>query len=406
MALGLRALAPWARHLQITSAALELLACPFTLASATILLYLSRAEVRALFGGYPGRGAGDGTAEATFALSEVKLGIIPATIGPYVLEAIGARQARRYFLSAERFGAAEAMRIGLVHEVVPQDELDARIDGLLRALLAAGPRAQGEAKALIRAVAHRPIADDVIEGTALRIAAVRSSAEGKEGVAAFLEKRSRLGCRGAAQAMSAIPARCVRHWQPSRWRQPGWGAVSATRAVHRRGLGYLLGRVAGRLAASRIRGCSRLRLHARVELRRQTLSIWDGSHVHSHPGGYSSRRRVRRRARRGGARGGDRGGSPAAGATSRAGSRAAISSPEPFSNWAASFGEDLGVVTVLWLAFAHPIAALVVIAVLVGLSVWLLVRLWRFVAAMLGSLSGAAGAARDEGGMAKKSADV
>ena len=71
MALGLRALAPWARHLQIAAAALGLLACPFTLASATILLYLSRAEVRALFGGYPGRGAGDGTAEATFALSLV-----------------------------------------------------------------------------------------------------------------------------------------------------------------------------------------------------------------------------------------------------------------------------------------------------------------------------------------------
>ena len=127
--------------------------------------------------------------EATFSLSEAKLGLIPATIGPYVIEAIGARQARRYFLTAERFTAAEAFRIGLVHEIVPQDELDARVNELLGALFAAGPRAQGEAKALIRAVAHRPIADDVIEGTALRIAAVRSSAEGKEGVAAFLEKR-------------------------------------------------------------------------------------------------------------------------------------------------------------------------------------------------------------------------
>jgi methylglutaconyl-CoA hydratase len=127
--------------------------------------------------------------EATFSLSEVKLGLIPATIGPYVVEAIGARQARRYFLSAERFTAAEALRIGLVHEIVPQDELDARINDLLDALLAAGPRAQGEAKALIRAIAHRPIGDDVIEGTVLRIAAVRASAEGKEGVAAFLEKR-------------------------------------------------------------------------------------------------------------------------------------------------------------------------------------------------------------------------
>jgi methylglutaconyl-CoA hydratase len=127
--------------------------------------------------------------EATFALSEVKLGLIPATIGPYVVEAIGARQARRYFLTAERFGASEALRIGLVHEVVPQDDLDRRLDELLAMLRAAGPRAQGEAKALIRSIAHRPIGDDVIEGTALRIAAVRSSPEAKEGVAAFLDKR-------------------------------------------------------------------------------------------------------------------------------------------------------------------------------------------------------------------------
>jgi methylglutaconyl-CoA hydratase len=127
--------------------------------------------------------------EATFSLSEVKLGLIPATIGPYVVEAIGARQARRYFLTAERFTAVEAFRIGLVHEIVPLDELDSRINQLLGALFFAGPRAQGEAKALIRAIAHRPIGDDVIAGTAERIAAVRSSAEAKEGVAAFLDKR-------------------------------------------------------------------------------------------------------------------------------------------------------------------------------------------------------------------------
>lgn len=127
--------------------------------------------------------------EATFSLSEVKLGLVPATIGPYVVEAIGARQARRYFLTAERFTAAEAFRIGLVHEIVPLDELDSRINELLGALFFAGPRAQGEAKALIRAIAHRPIGDDVIAGTAERIAAVRSSPEAKEGVAAFLDKR-------------------------------------------------------------------------------------------------------------------------------------------------------------------------------------------------------------------------
>ena len=127
--------------------------------------------------------------EATFALSEARLGLIPATIGPYVIEAIGARQARRYFLTAERFDAVEARRIGLVHEVAAPDALDARIDALVATLQAAGPCAQLECKALIRGVAHRPIDDDVIAGTAEHIAAVRASAEGREGVAAFLDRR-------------------------------------------------------------------------------------------------------------------------------------------------------------------------------------------------------------------------
>jgi methylglutaconyl-CoA hydratase len=127
--------------------------------------------------------------DAVFSLSEAKLGLIPATISPYVIEAIGARQARRYFLSAERFTAAEAFRIGLVHDIVPEPELDTRINELLGALLLAGPVAQLECKALIRGVAHKPIAADVIAGTAEHIAAVRASPEGKEGVAAFLAKR-------------------------------------------------------------------------------------------------------------------------------------------------------------------------------------------------------------------------
>lgn len=128
--------------------------------------------------------------DAIFSLSESKLGLIPATISPYVIEAIGARQARRYFLSAERFTAAEAFRIGLVHDIVPEPELDGRINELLGALLVAGPVAQMECKALIRGVAHRPIDEDVIAGTARHIAAVRASPEGREGVAAFLGKRS------------------------------------------------------------------------------------------------------------------------------------------------------------------------------------------------------------------------
>lgn len=129
-------------------------------------------------------------AEATFALSEAKLGLIPATISPYVIEAIGARQARRYFLTAERFEAAEAFRIGLVHDIVPIMQLDDRINEVLGTLLLVGPNAQRECKSLIRAVAHQPIDAQIIAGTVRRIATVRASPEGKEGVAAFLGKRS------------------------------------------------------------------------------------------------------------------------------------------------------------------------------------------------------------------------
>jgi len=128
--------------------------------------------------------------EATFAFSEGKLGLVPATIGPYVIEAIGARQARRYFLTAERFTAAEAFRIGLVHDIVPIVELDARINELLGSLLLVGPRAHVDCKALIRGVAHRPIDAEVIAGTAEHIAAVRASPEGRAGVGAFLGKRA------------------------------------------------------------------------------------------------------------------------------------------------------------------------------------------------------------------------
>jgi methylglutaconyl-CoA hydratase len=127
--------------------------------------------------------------QATFALSEAKLGLIPATIGPYVVAAIGARHARRLFLTAERFDASEALRIGLVHEVAAAEAIDARIDALAQALLAAGPEAQREAKALVRAIAGRPIDAKLVVDTARRIARVRASAEGREGVAAFLDKR-------------------------------------------------------------------------------------------------------------------------------------------------------------------------------------------------------------------------
>ena len=127
--------------------------------------------------------------EAEFCLSEVKLGLVAATIGPYVVAAIGERHARRYFLSAERFTAAEAFRIGLVHDIAPLAELDAKLNELLANLLAASPAAIASSKELIRAVARGPIDQDMIADTAARIAAARASPDGKEGVRSFLEKR-------------------------------------------------------------------------------------------------------------------------------------------------------------------------------------------------------------------------
>ncbi|MBL8394176.1 MAG: enoyl-CoA hydratase/isomerase family protein [Candidatus Accumulibacter sp.] len=131
-----------------------------------------------------------GTYDALFALSEVKLGIVPAVISPYVLAAIGERYCRRYMLTAERFSAAEAYRIGLLHELVPgEEQLDDAIAELVDTLLANGPQAQAECKALIRVVAGQPIDAETIEETAQRITRVRASEEGREGLAAFLEKR-------------------------------------------------------------------------------------------------------------------------------------------------------------------------------------------------------------------------
>lgn len=130
------------------------------------------------------------SADAVFATSEVRLGIIPATISPYVLRAIGARQALRYFQTGERMDAARAKEIGLVHEVVAPDQLDAKVAEIAAALLLGGPLAQAAAKELIRAVDHQPVNDNLLEDTAHRIAHLRATPEGREGVAAFLEKRS------------------------------------------------------------------------------------------------------------------------------------------------------------------------------------------------------------------------
>ena len=127
---------------------------------------------------------------AQFCLSEAKLGLIPATISPYVIEAMGARSAYRYMLSAEPFTAAEAYRIGLVQEICIDEALDGTVDALLGHLVAGGPAAHAAIKDLIRSVAGRPITDDLIADTATRIATARASGEGKEGIRSFLEKRN------------------------------------------------------------------------------------------------------------------------------------------------------------------------------------------------------------------------
>ncbi len=127
--------------------------------------------------------------DAVFSTSEVKFGIIPAVISPYVLRAIGPRHALRYFQSAERISAHRALMIGLVGEVVPLAELDACVDTLADTLLQGGPLAQKAAKDLIAAVNGKNIDDSVSEETAQRIARQRATDEARDGISAFLEKR-------------------------------------------------------------------------------------------------------------------------------------------------------------------------------------------------------------------------
>lgn len=133
-----------------------------------------------------------GTPRVKMALTEVKLGLVPAVIAPYVVRAMGSRQARRYFQTAEVIEAEAACRLGLLHEVTPDDRLDARIGGLCDALLAAGPRALAAAKELVAmtAEADETAAESLRRRTAELIAQLRVSEEGQEGLAAFLEKRA------------------------------------------------------------------------------------------------------------------------------------------------------------------------------------------------------------------------
>lgn len=125
-----------------------------------------------------------------FCLSEAKLGLLPATISPYVIRAMGEQAARRYFLTAERFDAAQAHRLGFVHEVCSAQALDERVDAIVAALVANGPQAVKVCKRLVQDVAGQPISAALREDTARRIADIRASDEGRAGVRSFLDKRS------------------------------------------------------------------------------------------------------------------------------------------------------------------------------------------------------------------------
>jgi len=126
---------------------------------------------------------------AQFALTEVKLGLVPAMISPFVIDAIGPRQARRYFLTAERFDAAQAMRIGLVHEVADDDAFFGRKDEIVKDILSGGPEAVSHAKALVTDVSEFAVEDALLRDLAVRIAGRRAAPEGIEGITAFLERR-------------------------------------------------------------------------------------------------------------------------------------------------------------------------------------------------------------------------
>ena len=124
-----------------------------------------------------------------FCLSEARLGLLPATIGPYVVKALGEQAARRWFVTAERFDAARARALGFVHECVAPEALDATVDAIVATLVANGPAAVKACKRLVQDLAQRPLDAALREDTARRIADVRASAEGREGIQSFLDKR-------------------------------------------------------------------------------------------------------------------------------------------------------------------------------------------------------------------------
>jgi len=180
------------------------------------------------------------TREATFCLTEVRLGMIPAVITPYVIAAIGERQARRYSLTAEKFDAAEAFRLGLIHDLVEEHELGSTLNTLVTQLFLGGPHALAQCKDWIATVAASPIDDRLVAESARRIAALRASSEGRDGVAAFLEKRDAGWVAEAKRRMaareSAVPAKKKAASQPAKAaaKRPAKKAAASTTAESNR----------------------------------------------------------------------------------------------------------------------------------------------------------------------------
>ena len=144
-----------------------------------------------------------GSRDATFRLSEVRLGIVPAMISPYVVAAIGERHARRYFVSGEEFDSAEAYRIGLLHDLVELENLNAAVGAMLSQVYCGGPLAIAAAKQQISRIAHAGITASVVAETANTIADIRATPEAQEGLTAFLEKRQAAWVAPAAQKKKA-----------------------------------------------------------------------------------------------------------------------------------------------------------------------------------------------------------
>lgn len=144
---------------------------------------------------------------ATFRLTEVKLGIIPSMISPYVIAAIGSRMAHRYMLTGEEIDCAEAFRIGLVHDIAEEDEVGGKIGALLGALYSSGPQAMAAVKELIPFVAGKSIDDKLVAETSRRIADIRATPEAQEGLSAFLEKRKSAWCEPSTKPARKKPAK-------------------------------------------------------------------------------------------------------------------------------------------------------------------------------------------------------